>query len=88
MRIGLHDYSKPFKDARGVVRMDGRRLAAVDLDSGQEVENVTAMTWGDSSMLAGFNGALLTDEHVEEGKDYLVVVVECDGAHRIGRKRS
>ena len=86
MRLGLHDFPRPFEDKRGVVRMNGRDLAVVELDSGERIENLVAMTWGGASMLAGFEGALLTSEHVEDGKDYLVVVVECEGAVRFKRK--
>ena len=45
------------------------------------------MTWGNATMLAGFDGALLTPQHVKKGKDYLVVVVECDAAIRFQKKR-
>lgn len=64
MRIGLHDFRKPFEDDRGVTRIDGRDIIVVDLDSGEPVENLVAMTWGGASMLAGFEGALLTPDHV------------------------
>jgi len=85
MRLGLQDYRKPFQDDRGVIRIDGRDLVVVDLNSGEPIENMVAMTWGSASMLAGFEGSLLTSEHVKEGKDYLVVVVECTHAMRFDK---
>jgi hypothetical protein len=82
VRLGLHDTAKPFEDNRGVVRIGGRDLSVVDLDTGDKVDNVTAMLWGPGSILLA-DEALLTPEHVDPDASYLVVVGPCSAAKRL-----
>lgn len=47
------------------------------------------MLWSKGSLLThrleGEDGGLLTPEHVEADADYLVVIVQCDGALNLDR---
>lgn len=87
-QLGLIDVSLPFKDRRGVYRMDGRDFQVIDLDTGAPLENQVAMCWGSGSMLCDGEEPLLTPEHVSRDKDYLVVVVECGAAIRLERGKT
>lgn len=84
MKLGLFNDRRPFKDSRGVWRIDGMDLHVVDPDTGDRLEGIKGMLWCDGSLLIhrleGEDGGLLTPEHVQAGKSYLVVVVECEGA--------
>ncbi len=89
MRLGLATRSKPFEDDRGVIRMDGKEMYVIDLDTGDRLENQTSWLWCKGSLLThqleGEDGGLLTPEHVEAEADYLVVIVRCDGALDLDR---
>ena len=91
MKLGLASRPKPFKDDRGVFRMDGKELYVCDLDTGDRLENQTAMLWCQGSLLThqleGEDGGLLTPDHVEAETDYLVVIVKCEAAIGIRREK-
>ena len=90
IRLGLVTRHKPFKDDRGVYRMDGQEMVVVDLESGAPVTNLAGMIWGPGSILMepSPDEGIFTREHFDPAADYLVVVVRCDGAQMEYRKRS
>jgi hypothetical protein len=83
--LGLVSYPKPFKDRRGVYRIDGRDLAVTDLNSGEPVSNVAGMLWGPGKILMEPGDGLFSRQHFNAERDYLVIVVPCPGAHMGGR---
>ena len=62
MRIGLHAHDKPpTEQTDGTVSIGGSHIKIVDLDTGDEVENVQSMRWGpgkafDQELKADFEG--------------------------------
>lgn len=89
MNLGLLDSPKPYKDARGCIRIDGRNLRVIDLDTGAPVENVKGMLWGPGKTLMDQHPeeGLFSSEHFDRERDYLVIVVECESALSVGRER-
>ncbi len=86
IELDLIEYPKPFEDRRGVVILNGRAMDVVERDTLRPVRGHRGWLWLDGEMLLKpLDEPLFTPDHVQAGKDYLVLVYEVPAALRLDK---